>query len=50
MDEKEAWKYFEKTGSVEAYLLYSAYGNQERDAGHDAQSQGYIAPDRANDS
>ncbi len=49
MDEKEAWKYFENTGSVEAYLLYSAFGNKEREAGHDAQNQGRITPDRPND-
>lgn len=46
MDRKEAWQCFENTGSVEAYLLYNALGNKEKDPGHDAQGQGYSAADR----
>lgn len=48
MDEKEAWKQFEATGSVEAYLQYTAC--KEREAGHDAQSQGRASSNRSNDS
>lgn len=38
MTEQEAWKYFETTGSVEAYLLYHALESKEKP--DDVQSQG----------
>ncbi len=48
MDQNEAWKCFENTGSVEAYLLYHALESKEKDAGYDVQGQGYPAADRSN--
>ncbi len=39
MDQKEAWKCFENTGSVEAYLLYQALAGREKEPGYDVQSQ-----------
>ena len=47
MDQKEAWKCFENTGSVEAYLLYHALEEKERQPGYDVQGQGYPAENRA---
>ena len=38
MDQREAWKLFESTGSVEAYLLYTSLENK-KDSGYDAQGQ-----------
>ncbi len=50
MDQKEAWKCFENTGSVEAYLLYHALESKEKDPGYDAQGQGNFTADRSNRS
>ena len=47
MTQKEAWAIFEKTGSVEAYLLYHALENKEKQ--NDPQSQGYSAAYQTND-
>ncbi|MBQ7034305.1 MAG: YqzL family protein [Clostridia bacterium] len=49
MDEREAWKCFENTGSVEAYLLYHAL-EQKKETEYDAQGQGYSASGGANHS
>ncbi len=48
MTQKEAWNYFEKTGSVEAYLLYHALDSKEKEP-DDLQSQGYSAAHQTND-
>lgn len=48
MDQNEAWKCFENTGSVEAYLLYHALGDKEKQPGYDMQGQGNPAADRPN--
>ncbi len=48
MDQKEAWKCFENTGSVEAYLLYHALEEKEKRPEYDMQSQGYPAADGSN--
>ncbi len=45
MDQKDAWKCFENTGSVEAYLLYHALEDKEKRPGYDMQGQGYPAAD-----
>ncbi len=47
MTQKEAWNYFEKTGSVEAYLLYHALESKENQQ-DDLQSQGYSAANQTN--
>jgi hypothetical protein len=47
MDEREAWKLFESTGSVDAYLLYA---ENKKDSGYDAQGQRDPAADRSNRS
>ena len=50
MDQKEAWKCFENTGSVEAYLLYHALESKEKEAGYDMQGQGDPAAGGSNGS
>ncbi len=50
MDEREAWKYFENTGSIEAYLLYTALEKKESHPEYDTQSQGRSAADGSNRS
>lgn len=39
MDRNEAWKKFENTGSVEAYLAYRSLDEQEKGMDYDLQSQ-----------
>ncbi len=46
MDQKEAWQCFEKTGSIEAYLLYRAVEQKENEKGYDMQSQGHPSSDQ----
>ncbi|MBQ6823975.1 MAG: YqzL family protein [Clostridia bacterium] len=50
MDKQEAWKCFENTGSVEAYLLYNMLEKKEKEPRNDAQGQGYFASDGADRS
>lgn len=40
MDRNEAWRQFENTGSVEAYLAYRALEENEKGMHYDLQSQG----------
>lgn len=47
MDEREAWKEFIESGSVEAYLRYTALENK-KEQGYDAQSQRDPASDGSN--
>ena len=49
MDQHEAWKEFIKTGSVEAYLRYTALENKKEN-GYDAQGQRNPAADGADRS
>lgn len=46
MDEKQAWQCFEKTGSIEAYLLYHALDQKESQKGNDMQTQGHPSSDQ----
>lgn len=46
MDERQAWLCFEKTGSIEAYLLYHALEQKEKEKGYDMQSQGHPSADQ----
>lgn len=49
MEKHEAWKEFIESGSVEAYLRYTALENKKEN-GYDAQSQRDPASDGANRS
>lgn len=46
MDERQAWQCFENTGSIEAYLLYHALEQKEKQSGYDMQSQGHPPKDQ----
>ena len=50
MDQNDAWKCFENTGSVEAYLLYHAFEDKEKQSGYDVQGQGDPVADRSDRS
>ena len=50
MDKREAWRCFENTGSVEAYLLYQMLDKKEREPLDDAQGQRDSAADRSDRS
>lgn len=50
MDRKEAWKQFENTGSVEAYLAYRALEENEKGMNYDLQSQRNSAENQSNGS
>ncbi len=49
MEKQQAWKKFIESGSVKAYLRYTALENKKEN-GYDAQSQGDSAADGSNRS
>lgn len=50
MDRKEAWQWFENTGSVEAYLAYRGLEQKEKGADYDLQSQRNSSENQSNNS
>lgn len=46
MDQNQAWQCFEKTGSIEAYLLYRSMEQKESQKGYDMQNEGHTSADQ----